>query len=160
MKRETIWINSIHFWRGDSKVVINYRDLAPWASKKSSIWFDLILLTNDEELKRIGGIAPFDCKSAMILEEELSLLNKQTKIKDFLKSFKNFDFQELATYITSYINIFNLTEGRAGQLAFPENRPDGWEAVWYENSAYSFKNRWDVEPVEVEDNEEEDDDLI
>ena len=164
LKRENVWVESIHYSKNDSKVVINFRDLAPWASNRGSIWFDLILLEKDKEQKRIGGIAPFDCVNAALLQEELILLEKLTSIHPLLKSFENFDFAELAIYVASYINIFNLTEGRAGQLAFPEILSDGWEAVWYENHLYDFESRWDVVPVEVEEIEEvedeDEDDLI
>ena len=170
LKRENQWMESVHFWKDNCKVVINFRDLAPCARNQESLWLDIILMDDEQEVKRIGGIAPFECKSAAILEEELILLEKLTEIVSYLNKFMNFDFSELATYVASYVNLMNLTEGRAGQLAFPENISDGWEAVWYENGNYDFSTRWEIEEVEeeiieeveeiIEEVEDEDDDLI
>lgn len=174
LKRENTWLESIHYWKNNTTIttiVLNFRDLAPCAgNREESLWFDLILLDDDQELKRIGGVAPFDCKSAAILEEELILLEKLTEIVSHLEKFKDFDFSELATYVASYVNLMNLTDGKVGQLAFPDNMSDGWEAVWYENGHYDFSTRWEIEEVEdelieeveeiIEEVEDEDDDLI
>ena len=83
LKRSVSWIGSVHFFKEDTKLVLNFSNNTTGGDKMTLLWLDITLmdLNRDVEIFRTGGlIDPESSKSYKLVEDSLEFLDSHYEI--------------------------------------------------------------------------------